>query len=209
MHSFTTERLLIRPLLAEDETFFCQQHTNKKVMRYTGGTLSKEGASKAFQRSIRANERANNGGKKSLLTWAILCLKDEVIIGTQTLSFITRPYNAEIMQHADINGIKQTEIGIILCPKANGKMFPEEAMGALMEYAFAQLEIECINAFYNSRNLATERFVNKLGFRVSSDFQQKNSSTRYQYFHHSQWQQKLISDIFIPYGAKVIPSIAN
>ena len=40
MHSFTTKRLLIRPLLAEDETFFCRQLSNEKVIRYTGGALS-------------------------------------------------------------------------------------------------------------------------------------------------------------------------
>ncbi len=198
MHSFTTERLLIRPLLAEDETFFCQQFTNEKVMRHTGGTLSLEDANKAFQRSLRANERAINAGNKSVLTWAILCLNTEMIIGTQTLSFLVRPHNAEIMQQAEISDIRQTEIGIMLSPQANGKLFPEEAMGALMEYAFNQLEYSRISAFYDSRNLATKRFVNKLGFSLQTfnDKTENIGDTNYQYFDRSNWQQSLITKIF-------------
>ncbi len=196
MHSFTTERLLIRPLIAEDETFFCQQLTNEKVMRYTGGTLVLDEASKVFQRSLRANERAKNGGKKSVLTWAILCLNTETIIGTQTLSFLVLPHNAEIIQQAEINGIKQAEIGIMLSPKNNGKLFPEEAMGALMEYAFNQLEYSRISAFYDNRNLATKRFVNKLGFTAATKLDETSENTSYQYFDHQYWQKKLITEVF-------------
>jgi len=201
MHSFTTERLFIRPLIKEDETFFCQQLTNEKVMRYTGGTLDIDEASKIFQRSLRANERAKNGGKKSVLTWAILCLNTETIIGTQTLSFLVLPHNAEIIQQAEVKRIKQAEIGIMLSPNANGKLFPEEAMGALMEYAFDQLEYGRISAFFDNRNLATKRFVNKLGFTATTklDETSKNqitNNTSYHYFDHQYWQKKLITKVF-------------
>ncbi len=209
MHSFTTERLLIRPLLADDETFFCRQFTNEKVMRYTGGTLSKEEASKVFHRSLRANERAKKGGKKSVLTWAIVCRKKEAIIGTQTLSYLIRPHNEEIMSAAELDDIKQAEIGIMLTPKANGKLFPEEAMGALMEYGFTQLKITRINAFYDSRNFATKRFVNKLGFNFSSKYQQEHSTASYQYFCQKQWQEKMIETIFVPCEIKVIADVAD
>lgn len=191
MHSFTTERLLIRPLLAEDETFFCQQHTNEKVMRHTGGVLDKKEANKAFQQLLKANQRATDGGKKSLLTWAIVCLNSEIIIGTQSLSFLIRPYNANIMQQAELDGISQAEIGIMLSPSANGKLFPEEAMAALMEYAFIQLKLERINAFYDSKNLATKRFVNKLGFTISNNIQSNSDQTSYQYFERHKWHQNL------------------
>lgn len=225
MHSFTTERLLIRPLLTKDKDFYCQQLSTKKVMRHTGGTLSTEEANKVFRRSLRANQRAISGGKKLVLTWTIVCLKSETIIGTQTLSFMILPHNADIMHETQITGIKQAEIGIMLSPKANGKLFPEEAMGALMEYAFTQLKILRINAFYSSANLATKRFVNKLGFIESKKFEPLKSNTdddvnnkkvpsnlqspsqhiektRYQYFHHQQWQQQLIIKVLMPHQIK-------
>ena len=195
MHSFTTERLLIRPLITEDEDFFCQQYTNEKVMRHTGGAIRKEEASKAFQRALRANKQSKIGGKKSLLSWAIVCLNNETIIGTQTLSFLIRPYNAKVMNQAKVDGIKQAEIGIILSPKANGKLFPEEAMGALIEYGFTYIELDKINAFYSNINLATKRFVNKLGFVYNSALQDSNSQDSYQYVDKSLWQKKFIYQI--------------
>jgi len=199
MHCFTTERLLIRPLQAEDEAFFCQQLTNEKVMRHTGGTLSYEEANKAFLRTLCANEQAKEGDKKSVLTWAILCINTETIIGTQTLSSLTRPHNAEKIQQAKLEGIKQIEIGIMLSPTANGKLFPEEAMGALMEYAFNQLEYSRISAFYDSRNLATKRFVKKLGFsslQTVNDETENIEKTSYQYFDRRDWQQSLIKKLY-------------
>jgi len=48
VHNFTTERLLIRPLLAKDETFFCLQYSNEKLMRHNGGAITRTEASKAF-----------------------------------------------------------------------------------------------------------------------------------------------------------------
>ncbi len=62
------------------------------------------------------------------------------------------------------NEIKQAEIGIILCPEANGNLFPEEAMGALIEYGFTHLKFDKVNAFYANNNLATKRFIKKLNF---------------------------------------------
>lgn len=208
MHSFTTERLLIRPLAEQDRHFFCQQFTNEKVMRHNGGVLNNEKANKVFQRSLNANQRARKGGKKSLLTWAIVCLEKEVIIGTQTLSFLIRPHNKQVMLKAEKKGIKQTEIAIMLAPKSNGKLYPEEAMGALMEYTFKQLNYNRISAFYNSQNLATKRFIDKLGFssaqktiktsRAVTDHSADNNTinTHFQYYDVEHWQQQIITKLF-------------
>ena len=192
MHSFTTQRLVIRPLAEEDEHFFSRQYSNEKVMRHNGGALSPTEANKAFFRSLKANQRAISGGKKSVITWAILCKSNNSIIGTQTFSFLIRPHNAKIMSQVAMNETKQAEIGIVLCPKANGKLFPEEAMGALMEYGFAYLYFDKINAFYDRKNLATKRFVKKLGFVYNSALQDDSTESCYQYADKSLWQQKLI-----------------
>lgn len=181
MHSFTTERLLIRPLLAEDEKFFCQQLTNEKVMRYTGGRLDLDEASKVFQRSLRANERAKNGGKKSVLTWAILCIDTQGIIGTQTLSFLVLPHNAEIIQQAEIKGIKQTEIGIMLKSEIQGKGIGKEAIEALVQYGFHSLTLEQINAFYAANNIASRKLFTSLNFTLGSISQFKNSNYSHQF----------------------------
>jgi RimJ/RimL family protein N-acetyltransferase len=185
MHSFTTERLLIRPLIAEDEAFFCQQLTNEKVMRYTGGTLALDEASKVFQRSLRANERAKNGGKKSVLTWAILCLNTETIIGTQTLSFLVLPHNAEIIQQAEVKGIKQAEIGIVLKSEIQGKGVGKEAIEALVQYGFNSLTLEQINAFYADKNIASRKLFTSLNFTLGATSQLKNVDYSHQHIENN------------------------
>lgn len=192
MHSFTTQRLIIRPLAEEDEHFFSQQYSNDKTMRHNGGALTSIEANKAFFRALTANQRAISTNKKSVLTWSIVCKSSNSIIGTQTFSFLIRPHNAKIMSQET----KQAEIGIVLCPKANGKLFPEEAMGALIEYGFTYLCFDKINAFYASKNLATKRFVNKLGFIYKRVLQDNNPDNCYQYTLKDLWQKKFICQVY-------------
>ena len=196
MYSFTTERLLIRPLLAEDVIFFCQQYSNEKLMRHNGGAITYVEANKAFLRSLQANHRAINSDKKTMLTWAIICKISNTLIGTQTFSFLVRAHNAKIMRQLGDKETNQAEIGIVLSQKANGKLLPEEAMGALMEYGFTYLGLEKINAFYNSKNLATKRFVKKLGFIYNLELQDISTNNSYQYANKNQWQHKLIDHVF-------------
>jgi len=175
VHSFTTDRLLIRPLLAEDETFFCQQYTNEIMMRNTGGALSLIEAKKQFLRSLKANERANSGGKKSVLTWAIVRLDTGIIIGSQTFSFLTLPHNIEVIKQTELNGRVQAEVGIVLSIESQGKGLGKEALTALVEYGFNSLSLDRINAFYVKSNLASARVFARLNFICDSESQLKNT----------------------------------
>ncbi len=181
MHIFTTDRLLIRPLLAEDETFFCRQYTNEKVMEFNCGALSEKFAGLQFQRSLRANKRASNGGKKSVLTWAIVCKKSKSIIGTQTLSALILPYNKEILAKAKDEAIKQAELGIVLSTKVQRKGIAKEALTALINYSFSVLSLNKINAFYACNNQSSEKLFTRLGFIYDPSFQPLNTNNRYIY----------------------------
>ncbi len=181
MHSFTTERLLIRPLLAEDELFFCQQYTNEKVMHNTGGALSKMEAKKQFQRSINANQRAIHGGKKSVMTWAVVCLNTGIIIGSQTFSFLILPHNTKVMEQTELDGIAQAEIGIVLSIPSQGKGLGKEALTALVEYGFNFLLLDRINAFYVKSNLASAKIFTCLNFTNDSTSELTNRKNDYQY----------------------------
>jgi RimJ/RimL family protein N-acetyltransferase len=174
MLTFSTERLVIRPLLAEDELFFCQLYTDNKVMRHTGGAIKLEQAKASFQRCLLANQHVEHGKAKTVLTWAIVCGNNGNILGLQTLAFVTRPYNETIINTDKQAGVKQTEIGIMLAREANGKKIPEEALGALIKYAFTTLQLDRIHAFYNRKNFATKRFVDKLGFSAAKTVMQYN-----------------------------------
>ena len=50
MHSFTTERLLIRPLNEQDKNLYVSLYTDVKIMRNIGEPLSTKAAEQAFNR---------------------------------------------------------------------------------------------------------------------------------------------------------------
>jgi len=179
MHSFTTERLLIRPLAEQDKILYLSLYTDAKVMRNIGEPLTAEAAEKAFVSTLKAMSKS----QPKILTWAIVDKTTNEAIGLQALNL------------ADKSNPQSAEIGIMLSQKFNGKLLPEEAMGALMEYAFTQLHIDCIHAFYSKKNLATKRFVNKLGFFFKTENHKNESNNHQQYFKGHMWQQSLITAI--------------
>jgi len=184
MHSFTTERLFIRPLVEQDRALFISLYTDAKIMRNISEPLSDEKADKAFNSSLSMMEKS----QPKIMTWAIVSMAENRAIGIQGLT---------LKQAAKLNNKKNADIGIMLDAKANGKLYPEEAMGALMEYGFTKLKLTRINAHYASKNLATKRFVNKLGFTLPTTPHDKSGKTSYQYFDYQQWQHSLIKKLFI------------
>jgi len=173
MHNFTTERLLIRPLAEQDKSMYVSLYTDAKTMRNIAEPLTELAAEKAFNKTISIMQQK----KPKVITWAIVNLASNKNMGLQALNW----------QSPDI-----AEIGIMLLRHTNGRLIPEEAMGALMEYAFNNLSINIIKASYAKRNLATKRFVKKLGFISKSASSLENSNNCYEYFNKEQWHQKLI-----------------
>ncbi len=53
MHTFETERLIIRPLTQDDKTMFCALNSDDKIMRYVGKTLTPEKAESAFNNAMK------------------------------------------------------------------------------------------------------------------------------------------------------------
>jgi RimJ/RimL family protein N-acetyltransferase len=190
MHSFTTERLLIRPLAVQDKALFINLYTDAKVMRNISEPLTDEKAEKAFHNTLKIMEKDH----PKILTWAIVNLADNQSIGIQGFTWPTNKSESSTESKMII-----AEIGIMLLRNSHGRLFTEEAMGALMEYGFNYLGLDKINAFYASKNLATKRFVNKLGFIYNEALQgnvnKSNTVNSYQYAESDQWQQKLICQV--------------
>ncbi|WP_448211110.1 GNAT family N-acetyltransferase [Colwellia sp. MEBiC06753] len=173
--TFETERLYCRLLNANDKDFFIALHTNEKIMKYSGGAISEHAAIKKFNLALKANIKTNNNFR----TWAILSKQTNAIIGIQVL-FVS----------ANCTDDATLEIGIMLSRTAQGKLLPEEAMGALMEFAFTSLNIKKIIAEFDQKNLATKRFVTKLGFNfLSSNI---DSATIKISFNSCHWQKTLL-----------------
>ncbi|MGL1957350.1 MAG: GNAT family N-acetyltransferase [Colwellia sp.] len=188
MHRFTTERLLIKPLTKQDEALYVSLYTDNKVMRSIGCTLSEKKAKAAFNRTLTIMKKP----KPSIITWVIISLSDNKPIGIQALHW--RNTKNEHFHTPEINA---ADIGIMLLTTANGQLFPEEAMGALIEYAFHYLLVKQINAFYAKKNLATKRFIKKLGFVFNPELQSKESTDYFEYCRKEQWQQQIITQVLI------------
>lgn len=159
MHSFKTERLLIRPLAIEDKALFISLYTDAKVMRHISAPLTPEKVEKAFFRTLAIMKDVN----PRTFTWAIVKQADNTSIGIQALTNLPCLSKKSYANKTD-EQCNTTEIGIMLLRSANGKQFPEEAMGGLIDYAFKDLRLNKINARFSKTNLATLRFTKKLGF---------------------------------------------
>ena len=187
MHTFTTERLLIRPLAEQDKALYCSLYTDTKIMRNISSPLCQEQAEKAFNLTLKAMEKS----QPKLMTWAIVSKEKQQVVGIQALSW--KKANAHDKNSKIPN---EPEIGIILSREVNGKLYPEEAMGALMEYSYNYLSVKIINAFYAKKNRATHRFVQKLGFIYNKFDQPEDENITYQSLPQEMWQKKIICKIY-------------
>lgn len=174
MHSFNTEKLLIRPLAEQDKALFISLYTDAKVMRNIGEALSHQKAEKAFSNTLKVIKK----DQPKIMTWTIVNLADNKAIGIQGFTWST----PTALNDISIDNERQTaEIGIMLLRGSNGKLLPEEAIGALIEYGFSHLKLKQINACFTKKNLATARVAKKVGFtfnavQQSDDVQQKLES---------------------------------
>jgi len=175
-HCFTTERLLIRPLIEQDRDLYFSLYCNEKIMRHIGKAFSQQEAENAFTRTLKAMQKE----KPPVITWAIVTLDNNECIGIQALNWQT----SKLMHKPNTANINQAEIGIMLTAESQGQRFPEESMTALIDYAFNALGLDKINAFYAKKNLKSKRVFDKLGFIFDTEQKQQqpeNTNDSYQY----------------------------
>jgi len=86
------------------------------------------------------------------LKWFIIQKKDGTRIGFVN-SFVTQPS-------------KTTEIGYLVIPSERGKGYGAEAAQLIVDYLFLSRNIVRIQATTNVRNKASQRVLDKVGFRI-------------------------------------------
>ena len=172
MHSFTTERLLIRPLDEQDRDLYFSLYCDEKTMRHIAKAFTHQEVEKAFNNTLKAMQKE----KPKVMTWAIITLDNNECIGIQALNWQTQKI------------ANTAEIGIMLTAESQGQRFPEESMNALIGYAFNLLGLDKINAFYSKGNLKSKRVFDKLGFIFDVEQQPKNTNDSYQFFDKENWK---------------------
>jgi RimJ/RimL family protein N-acetyltransferase len=85
-------------------------------------------------------------------------------------------------------GTKQTEIGYSLVPNERGKGYCSEAIQIMVDYLFLSKEIMRIQAQTDQRNLASQKVLEKAGFK-------KEGTLRRNFFMWGEWTDDYIYSI--------------
>jgi RimJ/RimL family protein N-acetyltransferase len=171
MTAFYTERLSHKLLEEQDVAFAASLYQDPKVMRKIGPVFTRERAEKAMINAVKANHHS----PPNLRIWLISERETEKAVGIQMLKW-AKDKNDE------------AEIGIMLLPKANGRQYAFEGMGALVDVGFEKFALAGIFAHFDTSNIPVARFVTNLGFTINHNSKQPHS---YCSVKHNVWDRKV------------------
>ncbi|HYJ89145.1 MAG TPA: GNAT family N-acetyltransferase [Pyrinomonadaceae bacterium] len=143
-----TNRLRLRCVTENDVDALYRIFSHPEVMRYWGAPALKD-RDAAVQ---LVNEIQDGFRRQSAMKWGIARRTDDQIIGTTTL------FNLNFDNC-------RCELGYGLDRAEWGKGYMQEALHALLDYAFNRLDLHRIEADVDPRNMNSIRTVEKLGFR--------------------------------------------
>lgn len=142
-----TARLLLRPFTEADTDDIFTLHSNSRVMRYWDAPpWSERARAEPFIMVCKQMEQEGSGARLAIERAA-----DGVFIGWCGLAKWNRAYRSATM-------------GYCLAEPAWGQGFATEAADASLQWAFATLDLNRVHAEADTRNLASGRVLEKLGF---------------------------------------------
>lgn len=146
--TINTSRLALRTLTAEDVDDFFAVYSNVEVMRYwsTPPLPNKEAAGELI------NEIQEGFKNRQLLKWGIALRENDKVIGSVTLF------------HPDFTH-RRVELGYALAREFWRQGYMKEALEAILNYAFGQLNFHRIEADVDPRNAASIHTLERLGFQ--------------------------------------------
>lgn len=141
-----TQRLILRPLEAEDTLSIYALRTNAVVNKY----INRPGTNK-LQDTIKFINRITEGYKKGTHVFWAICLKDSLeLIGTICLWNFSEDR-------------KTAELGYELHPDYHGKGYMDEALKEIINYA-KTLSITKLEAFTHRDNESSKKLLDKNSF---------------------------------------------
>lgn len=142
-------RIRLRRVTEDDVDSIYRIFSNPEVMRYwsTPPLPDREAATKLVE------EIHDGFRRRVMMKWGVARQSDDQIIGTTTLF------------NLDFNH-RRCEVGYGLDRAEWGKGYMQEALHALLEYAFNVLNLHRIEADVDPRNAGSIKTVSKLGFRL-------------------------------------------
>jgi [ribosomal protein S5]-alanine N-acetyltransferase len=142
-----TARLRLRPFSEADANAIFALQSNPRVLRYWDSPPWKERArAERFIAACRQIEQEGSGARLAIVRTA-----DDVFVGWCCLMQWNPDY-------------RSATIGYCLDETAWGQGFATEAAGALLQWAFDTLDLNRVEAETDTRNTASGRVLEKLGF---------------------------------------------
>ena len=169
MLPFTTDRLLLRPLLATDAPGMLALDQDPDVRRYLGGiggpqaaTLADSAATIAF---IQAQYAAHGIGR-----WAVVLRATGEFMGWAGLKLVAGPVNGQRDFY---------DLGYRFLPHYWGQGYGYEAARAWLAYGFDTLHLPRICAFVDVENAASCRILEKVGLAPGTEFIENGTACRW------------------------------
>ncbi len=152
-----TERLILRELLPTDEVGMFALDANPDVQTYLGNKpiTSREQAQQTIQ-MIRQQYVDNGIGR-----WAVLEKETNDFMGWAGLKLIKETINKHTNYY---------DLGYRFIPKYWGQGYATEAARASLNYGFTHLRLKEIFAMADTRNQASRKILEKVGFRCLDTF---------------------------------------
>ena len=150
-----TARLELRPLREADVPSLYAIHSDRVAMRYwdaTAWTSDERG------RAMVARDVAQAG--REYLRLGLAPASGGAVIGTCAL------------WHIDAQ-CRRAEIGYMLAPAGWGQGYMREALSSLLDYAFAELDLNRIEADTDPRNERSTALLERLGFTKEGHFRER------------------------------------
>jgi RimJ/RimL family protein N-acetyltransferase len=169
-HPLETDRLLLRPFVAEDFDALLAIHTRAEVARYLyWEPMSESDVRAALERTI--GQTAIRAERENLSLAVVLKATSE-LIGDCTLFHLSSRH-------------RQGEIGFAFHPDHHGRGYATEAARLLLRLAFEELDLHRVIGRLEARNTASARLLERLGMRQEAHFVENE-------FVKGEWQSELV-----------------
>jgi len=149
-------RVRLRHLEESDTDSLFEIFSDEKALRFWSTPPFKERAEAAEL----LTEIHDSFREKSLFQWGIARKSDDKIIGTSTLFRLD-------------DQSRRAEIGYILNRRFWGRGYVNEALRALLGFAFEKMNLHRVEADIDPRNTASRKVVERLGFQKEGHLRER------------------------------------
>jgi len=168
-----SRRLVIRRFTAVDAEAFASYRSDADVARYQDW-MCPYPVSKARQ-FIASLQPLAPGTPGAWFQFAVSLASSGALIGDVALC-------------AGPAASREAELGFTFATAHQGQGYATEAVGAVLQYAFAQLAMHRVSARTDARNLRAQRLLERLGFRREGELRE-NAITDFLYAQlDSEWR---------------------